>query len=60
MMTLQEHLVRVRAQFEQAKANVNFYAGQVSLLESLLAEDTPDSVNTNPNGPGDDPSEPRP
>ena len=58
-VTLQEHLVQAKARFEQAKANANFYAGQVALLESLLAEELPDSVNTKPNGAGDNPSEPR-
>ena len=58
-MALAERLAEARRQFEQAKATANFYAGQVALLESLLEEDSSDSVNTKLNGPGDGTSEPR-
>ena len=53
-MLLAERLAEARAKFERMKAEANFYAGQVALLESLLAEEPPDSVNTKPNGASDD------
>jgi len=48
-MTLQERLDQAKAAFEQAKANANFLAGQIAMLETLISENgaEPQSNGTN-------------
>ncbi len=44
-MTLTQRLEQTKAQFEQAKANANFLAGQLALLEIMIAEEAKEGLN---------------